>query len=208
MENLNIILFISIAAPMLMMLFVCKGRARMILGYLLAGVFICLFSSELSGILFSILPYTNQFLTINITPFTEELLKATPIMMYVFMENPSRQHIFEASIAVGVGFAILENAFILAENIEIVSIPLALIRGFGAGMMHGLCTFVIGFGLSYVRKKKKLYVTGTISMLCVAVMYHSLYNILVQSPYQVVGFVLPILSFAPLLALLKKHELL
>ena len=76
MENLNLILFISFVTPMTMMMFILKGRSKAVLGFLLIGIFVCLFSSELSGILFGFLPLSTQFMTINITPFTEELLKA------------------------------------------------------------------------------------------------------------------------------------
>lgn len=206
MENLNLILFLSIVAPMCMMLFVCVKRTRLILGFMVIGIFVCLFSSELSGILFGLLDMGSRFLTVNVTPFTEELLKAIPILILVFSFKPDNQRIFEASIAVGVGFAILENAFILAGNVETVSIPLALIRGFGAGMMHGLCTFTLGYGLTIIRKKRKFFLTGTVAFLSVSIMYHSLYNILVQSDYQIVGFILPILTFAPLLIILKKKN--
>ncbi len=208
MENLNLILFISFVTPMTMMLFVLKGRSKAVLGFLLIGIFVCLFSSELSGILFGFLPLSTQFMTINITPFTEELLKAIPILIFVFCFKPKDQKIFETSIAVGVGFAVLENAFILASNIDSVSIPLALIRGFGAGMMHGLTTFTVGYGLTKIRFTKKFHVTGTVAFLCIAVMYHSLYNILVQSDYQLIGFILPILTFTPLLIILKRKDLL
>ena len=172
MENLNLILFLSIAAPMCMMLFVCKGRTRVLLTFLLLGISVCLFSSEFSGVLFNILPFTNQYLTINLTPFTEELLKLVPILIYVFLYDPDDKNIIECSIATGVGFSILETAFILESNIEMVSIPLALIRGFGAGMMHGLCTFAVGYGLTFVHKRRKLFYTGTMALFSLAVMFH------------------------------------
>ena len=203
MENLNLILFLSIAAPLAMMLAVCQKRSRSVLLFLLLGTCVCLFSSEFSGILFSILPFSSQYLTINITPLTEEVLKAIPLLIFVFMYEPEDKYVYECSIAIGVGFAILENAFILSQNINAVSIPLALIRGFGAGMMHGLCTFTVGFGLSFIRKHRKLFVCGTAAIISLAVMFHALYNILVQSSYQFIGYVMPMLIFVPLMIQLK-----
>ncbi|MCQ2400018.1 MAG: PrsW family intramembrane metalloprotease, partial [Clostridia bacterium] len=156
------------------MLFVCEKRARFILGFILIGIFVCLFSSELSGIIFGFLDMGSRFLTINVTPFTEEMLKAIPVLILVFSFDPDNQQILEASIAVGVGFAILENAFILAGNVDIVTISLALIRGFGAGMMHGLCTFTLGYGLTIIRKKRKFFFPGTVAFLSISIMFSSL----------------------------------
>ena len=206
MENLNLILFLSIAAPLCMMLAVCQKRSRSVLLFLFLGICVCLFSSEFSGILFRVLDFSGQYLTINLTPLTEELLKAVPLLIYVFIYGPEDKYVYECSIALGVGFAILENAFILSGNINAVSIPLALIRGFGAGMMHGLCTFLVGFGLTFVRRLRKLFVCGTVALLSLAVMFHALYNILVQSRYQIVGYVMPIVIFVPLMIVLRKKK--
>ena len=131
-------------------------------------------------------------------------MKALPILIYIFVFKSDKRDIFENAVSVGVGFSILENAYILSSNLSEISIPLAFVRGFGAGMMHGLCTFAVGFGMTYVYTNKKLFVPGTVAMLTVSVMYHSLYNILAQSDYQIVGFVLPILTFVPILIYLNK----
>lgn len=206
MENLNLILYISMAVPLAMMLAICKHRSRMILLFLLLGASVCLFSSEFSGVLCKVLPFSFQFFTINITPFTEEVLKAVPVLMYAFLYKPTDEYVLECSIADGVGFALLENAFILSQNVASISIPLALIRGFGAGMMHGLCTFAVGYGMTFIHKRRKLFYCGTSALLGLAVMFHSLYNILVQSEHMVIGYVLPIVAFVPLLAVLKKKN--
>lgn len=94
MENLNLILFLSIAAPLAMMLAVCQKRSRSVLLFLILGICVCLFSSEFSGILFSILPFSSQYLTINITPLTEEVLKAIPLLIFVFMYEPEDKYVW------------------------------------------------------------------------------------------------------------------
>ena len=45
------------------------------------------------------------------SPIIEEILKIIPIFICTFVMHPSRQDLIERSIAIGVGFAILENAF-------------------------------------------------------------------------------------------------
>ncbi|HBL40634.1 MAG TPA: PrsW family intramembrane metalloprotease [Ruminococcaceae bacterium] len=204
MGNLNLILFISIVAPLAMMLLIYKGKSRTSLLFLLLGILVCLFCGEFSSLVMQQLPFDRRFFTVNFTPLFEEIFKAFPILVYSFLYKPKRQTLFESSIAVGVGFAILENAFILASDISQVSILLALIRGFGSGMMHGVCTLAVGYGMTFVYKRRKLFYTGTTALLSAAIIYHSVYNNLVQSEYQIIGFLLPIVTFLPLVAVLRK----
>ena len=206
MGNLNLILFISFAAPMLMTLFVCKGKARTLLTFLFIGTVVCLFCGEFSAIIMDTLPFDRQYYTSNFTPLFEEVFKALPILFYAFMFKPKKRTLLECSILVGVGFAVLENAFILGGAASSVSVANALIRGFGAGMMHGLCTLAVGYGMTFVHTRRKLFYTGTVALLSVAVIYHSVYNTLVQSPHQLVGFLLPVITFIPVLVLLNKTE--
>ncbi len=204
MGNLNLILFISFAAPLLMTLFVCKGKARTLLMFLFIGTLVCLFCGEFSALIMQMLPFDTKYYTSNFTPLFEEVFKALPILVYAFLYKPKKRTLLECSILVGVGFSMLENAFILAGSVGAISIPYALIRGFGAGMMHGVCTLAVGYGMTFVHTRRKLFYTGTIALLSVATIYHSVYNTLVQSNYQIVGFLLPTITFIPVLILLNK----
>ena len=204
MGNLNLILFISFAAPLLMTLFVCKGKARTLLTFLFVGMTVCLYCGEFSAIIIKLIPFDYRYYTSNFTPLFEEFFKALPILLYAFMFKPKKRTLLESSILVGVGFAVLENAFILASSAGSVSVVNALIRGFGAGMMHGVCTLAVGYGMSFVHTKRKLFYTGTTALLTVAMIYHSVYNTLVQSEHQLVGFMLPVTTFIPVLVLLNK----
>ena len=206
MGNLNLILFISFAAPLLMTLFVCKGKARTLLTFLFLGTVVCLFCGEFSVVIMNMLPFDRQYYTSNFTPLFEEVFKALPILVYAFMWKPKKRTLLECSILVGVGFAVLENAFILGGSASSVSVANALIRGFGAGMMHGVCTLAVGYGMTFVHTRRKLFYTGTTALLAVAMIYHSVYNTLVQSQHQLVGFLLPVITFIPVLVLLNKTE--
>lgn len=206
MGNLNLILFISFAAPLLMTLFVCKGKARTLLAFIFIGTVVCLFCGEFSAIIMNMLPFDRQHYTSNFTPLFEEVFKALPIFVYAFMFKPKKETLLECSILVGVGFAMLENAFILGGSAASVSVTNALIRGFGAGMMHCVCTLAVGYGMTFVHIKRKLFYTGTTALLMVAMIYHSVYNTLVQSEHQLVGFLLPIFTFIHAMILLKKRS--
>ena len=207
MGNLNLILFISFAAPLLMTLFVCKGKARTLLTFLFIGTVVCLFCGEFSAMIMKLLPFERRYYTSNFTPLFEEVFKAFPILIYAFLFKPKKRTLLECSILIGVGFAVLENAFILGGAASSVTITNALIRGFGAGMMHGVCTLTVGYGMTFVHTRHKLFYTGTTALLTVAVIFHSVYNTLVQSSHQLVGFVLPVVTFICVLTLLNRTEI-
>ena len=208
MGNLNLILFISIAAPLAMMLCIYRGKSRISLLFLLLGVTVCLFCGELNGLLLRLTPFSRRYFTENITPLVEEVCKAMPILVYAFLFRPKRQTLLESAIAVGVGFALLENAFSLAGSVATVSVPIALARGFGSGMMHGICTLAVGYGMTFVHSRRKLFYTGTTALLSTAIIYHSIYNTLVHSGVPFLGYLLPMLTFIPLTVVLRRKKVL
>ena len=206
MGNLNLILFISFALPLFMSFFVCKGRVRAAIFFLFIGMCVCLFCGELSAVALKILPYDQKFFVSNIGPFFEELFKAFPILVYVFVSKPKRRKLYECSVMVGIGFAILENAFILGTSSSLVSVMDALMRGLGAGIMHGLCTLAVGYGMSFVYTRRKVFYTGTVAMLAAATIYHATYNTIVQSTHIWMGVLLPVITLIPVLILLNRTE--
>lgn len=207
MENLNLFLFISIAAPLGMMLLVFDNKSRKALIFLLAGMFIALFSGELNGILINnITDISQKYYSVNISPCIEEFLKSIPIFLYAFTLKPNKQSLIECSISVGVGFAILENASILANSADFISFAIALFRGFGAGIMHGLSCLMVGWGITFINTRKKLFFTGSIALLNLASIFHSIYNALALSKYQIAAFILPVSVFIPLLIFGIKSE--
>lgn len=206
MENTHLMLFICLAAPLSMMLFIFKGRSRAILGFLLAGLFICLFAGEINGLILNMTKLSRHFLTVNVTPVVEEILKALPIVFAALLFKSNRQFLLECSIAVGVGFATMENTCMLLDSTEILSAELILARGFGTGMMHGVSTLAVGYSMTFVSSDRKLSYTGTVAALSVATIYHSIYNIIVQSAYPLLGILLPIATYIPLLLILNKNR--
>lgn len=206
MENPHLILFICLAAPLSMMLLIFKGRSRALLGFLLAGIYLSLFAGEINGLLLSETGLSHRFLTVNITPVVEEILKAIPVVFIAFLIKPDRQFLLECSIAVGVGFATMENACLLFGSASALSAGTILARGFGAGMMHGISTLAVGFSMTVASSDKKLSYTGTVAALSAAIIYHSIYNIMVQSAYPLLGILLPIATYIPLIIVMSKKR--
>ena len=102
------------------------------------------------------------------------------------------------SLALGIGFGFFENTVILMQNTGDVTFGWALARGFSTALMHGVCTLTVGYGISFVKKRKKLSLCGTFALLAFAMIYHGIFNMLVQSDYRIFGFILPAATYIPL----------
>ena len=196
MDSVIYILFVSISVPILLMTVLVEKKARLPIVFMLFGIFLSLFAAEVNGFLSKTLLIDKYDMTIVVTPITEELLKALPVLFYAIFISDKRESLFTASMATGIGFAVLENAYYLLNGANF-SVLNAIIRAFGTGLMHGMCTLLVGVGISFVKKKSKLFAVGTFGLLSIAIVYHSIYNILVQSKYNIVGALLPILTYIP-----------
>ena len=200
MEQISEILFISIAMPMIPMLLVLPDkRSRLFLGYLIIGALICLMAGALNSFLLGLMGGDMLYVTTTITPISEEILKAAPVLYLAIFFDDDRDTLLSVSFALGVGFAILEDAVILAQNIDNVSIAWAFARVIGAALMHGACTSMIGIGMSYVHKRRKLFFCGTFALLTAAILFHATFNVLVQSEYRIAAFMLPLSLYIPVI---------
>lgn len=199
------ILFICFMIPLLMLMFLLDVRSRLIVGFMMVGMFCCLFASEINGVLINSSEFSSVYLTTNLTPLVEEILKAIPVLFFAIFVSDDREKVLGMAMAVGIGFAVLENAFIMSENQMVASIPWAVIRGIGAGLMHGICTMSVGLGASFAKQKRILFIPGTVALLFTAVIYHGCYNLLIQSEYRYVGIVMPVITYIPLTILIYRY---
>ena len=196
MDDIIYILFVSISVPIMLMALLVEKKSRFPIIFILVGIFVSVFSSEVNGLLEKLLPMDVYSVTVIVTPVTEELFKMLPILYYAVFISDKKEKLFTASMATGIGFAILENAYYLLNYSDFTMLN-AAIRAFGAGLMHGMCTLLVGVGISFVKKKSKLFAVGTFGLLSTAIVYHGIYNILIQSEYSTVGALLPIATYIP-----------
>ena len=204
MDNLTYIAFIAVTVSLALMLPLMEKKLRRLITFMIVGIFCCLFVSELNNILLEAFRNDMFYVTTTITPVTEEVVKMLPIIFLAIVISDDRRIVIPNAFAVGVGFALLENVVILTQNVENVTILWALVRGFGSGLVHGICTVMVGWGISYIKKRRKFFYCGTFALLSAAITYHAIYNLLVQSDYQYVGIVLPLLTYIPIIFFLKK----
>ena len=196
MDDMIYILFVSVFVPILLMANLIEKKARLPIVFVLAGIFISVFAAELNGVLRQMLPLNNYELTIIVTPMTEEVLKALPVLFYALVISDKQERLFTASMATGIGFAVLENAYYLLTSHH-WNVLDAVARAFGTGLMHGMCTLLVGVGITFVKKKRKIFWVGTFALLSTAITYHGIYNMLVQSQYEMIGYLLPISTYIP-----------
>ena len=199
MGNLVYILFICLVAPMLLMVLMLRKRSRLLVGYMVIGVCVSLFVSELNTILLNAFDGDMLYVSTTITPISEEIVKAIPVLFYALVFSDNRDRVMPIAFATGIGFGMFENMVVLVQNIENVTVGWAIIRGFSTALMHAVCTVAIGFGICFVKKRRKMFYIGTFALLSVACIYHGIFNMLVQSDYKYLGFLLPAVTYVPIL---------
>ncbi|MBQ2382652.1 MAG: PrsW family intramembrane metalloprotease [Oscillospiraceae bacterium] len=209
MDYMIYILAICISAPLILMAALADAKSRRLLGFMILGIYIAVLASEINALLsFAFADPMDHFhITITITPVNEEILKALPLLFTAIIFCDDREILFQRAMSIGLGFAIMENTFILIKNVESVSLLWAMIRGFSSSLMHALCTIGIGIGISMIKRRRKLFVCSTFAWLMAAITYHSLYNMLVQSDHWYVGVAIPVISYIPIAIVITKKRL-
>lgn len=198
MDNLTVILFLCATVPMVPALYmVPEKESRLFLGYMLLGMVICLIASEVNSVLLRLNGGDVHYVSCNVTPAVEEVLKALPVLYFALLFSDKRETLMSLSFAMGLGFAILENMVILVGSIDKVSIFWAFVRGFGAARMHSACTSLVGTGISYIHKRRKLFYAGTVSLLISAIIAHGLFNMLIQSEHRWAAYAIILFMHTP-----------
>ena len=136
MDNLIYILFVSVFVPILLMAGLLEKKAREPITFVLIGIFVSVFAAEVNGLFRGLLPISIFEITIIVTPIAEEILKALPILVYATVLSAKKEKLFTASMAVGIGFAVLENAFYLLNDASFNMIDACLWRRSYARNVH------------------------------------------------------------------------
>lgn len=189
------VIFLCIALPLLLMLPILEHKARRLVFFLLMGMATALTAYEINSILYAVSGLESVRFSQTVPPMTEEILKALPVGIFAICFNDDRKTVLPIAMSVGIGFSILENTAILIENLAAVTLGWAALRGLSASLMHGLCTMVIGAGLPYVKKQKKLFYTGIFGLWSIAVTMHAMFNLLIQSQYAWLGACMPMVLY-------------
>ena len=205
MDNIAVILLLCVCIPVIPAISLLSDkRSKLFLSFMLTGMALCLIASWVNSFLLDYFDGNIRYVTNNITPITEEILKVSAVLYFALFIDDKRDMVLSISLAVGLGFALLENMGVLVQNIETVSIPWAITHSLGAAQMHAVCTAMVGMGISYIRKRRKLFYCGTLSLLIAAIIFHGIFNSLVQSQHSSLAFVWVLLLLLPQIVFVVK----
>ena len=194
-------IFICLAIPLILSLFFTKGRTRSFTLFLTVGMGVCLLGAYVSSFFMGYYGVDTTVAAIEITPVCEEVMKLLPLLFYFLIFEPEPKELPSAAIAIAVGFATFENVCYLTEN-GAENLMFLLIRGLSAGALHILCGILIGFGLSYVFRRRWLAFTGTVGLLGACIVFHATYNLLISGDgaWRIAGYLFPSVLIALLFA--------
>ena len=197
MENI----FVCLAIPLMLCMLFIGGRTRTFMLFMTAGMSVCLLSAYVNSFFMGHYGVSTTVAVIEITPVCEEVMKLLPLLFYILVFEPKVRDLPEAAIALAVGFATFENVCYLMEN-GAENFMFLLIRGLSAGALHILCGISIGFGLSYVFRRKWLAFTGTVGLLGACIVFHATYNLLITGDggWRIAGYLFPSVLIALLYA--------
>ena len=186
-------IFIALAIPLAVAVFLLKGDARRLFGFFLLGNTICLLASYINSFLASVLGMTEWELVVRVTPVFEETLKAFPVFFLFAIFRPDRKELFTSAVAIGLGFATLENVCLIV-NYGASDFFFVLLRGLSAGVMHTTCAAILGYGLSRISINRLVLLPGALGLLCAVSVFHGIYNLFVTAwgIWRIVGYALPV----------------
>ena len=152
---------------------------RPLLLFCLAGMGMCLLAAYLNTFFAQLYAADALNAAAQIAPVVEEIMKLLPLLFYLAVFEPDAERFRLAAIVVAASFATFENVCYLTQNGAGQFVYL-LIRGFGTGAMHIVCGSVYGRVLRPVWGSRPLRAACLFGLLCVAIIYHAIYNLLVS----------------------------
>ena len=198
-------IFICLAAPLLIAAISSEGDNRKNCIFIAAGFLCCVVSAYLNTFFTILYKADNAAAVMEITPVVEETVKLLPLLFYLFVFEADEVRGGRAAIGIAAGFATFENICYLLEN-GTENLFHIVVRGFSVGAMHIACAFIIGFGLTLVRRSGLLKAAGLFGLLCVTITFHAIFNMLMRTDgaARYIGYAIP-LTVILLQILLKKH---
>lgn len=188
---------VCIAAPLFITM-LCVGRKyRAAFVFCFAGMLVCLLPAYLNTFFTIIYQADTMNAATQIAPVVEEIMKLLPLLFFLIVFEPDLQRFRLEAMLVAASFATFENICYLAEN-GAGQMLFLLIRGFGTGAMHVVCGSAYSEGLRFVWHDRLLRSVCIPGLLCVTIIYHAIYNLLVSvgGSVQVIGYCVPLFTLA------------
>lgn len=203
------VVYICFAIPFALMLPLLEGSARRLVAFAILGASIAVSAAEINALLGSFLGLGSLDVALNVAPVLEEAMKAIPVLLYAIWGSDKRSDVLPSAMAVGIGFSVVENSYVLVSSLMSLSAPItiewALARSLSTSLMHGLCTAAVGYGIAYVKKRRKLFYAGTFALLAASATFHAAFNLFsfMPAPVSFVGLAMPILAYVSYFLLVR-----
>ena len=198
--------YICLAAPLLLTILCLRKEGRRSLAFVLSGMTACLLSAYISAFFVGITGTGLADASYEISPVVEEIMKSLPLLFFLLVFEPEKRVVINGSMLIAVGFATFENVCFLTSygTSELLKL---LIRGFGTGAMHVVCGMIIAVGIYYLWNQLWLRMVGGFALLCFAVTFHAIFNILVNQTGAVfwIGSIIPLTLIVVYLVFLRKR---
>lgn len=123
------LILICFAVPLLLLMTLLDRHSRLLVGFMLLGMLVAVSSYEINSTAQFLLGMSGREISVKVAPVVEELLKALPVLFYAALVCDDRRQLLPLGMSVGIGFALLENAYLLITYAEQVTLGWAVIRG-------------------------------------------------------------------------------
>jgi len=193
-----LILFICISIPLSLMAVIFGRKTRRTFIFIMIGTYACIICGSLNTYIASVIDTNMFYVTTTVTPIIEELVKSIPILIYALFISDQKENVLNASAALGLGFALLENIYVITGSATTPTIFWAVARSLGAGMVHCGCGIIIGYGMIYIRSMKSFFVPNIFALLSSAIIYHGIFNALSSTEAYWLGPIISLLVFGVL----------
>ena len=188
-------IFVCMAAPLMVAMLFLGRKYRGTLLFCLAGMGTCLLSAYFNTFFVQVYHADRLNAMTQIAPMVEEIMKLLPLLFYLAVFEPTAERFKVAAIIIAASFATFENVCYLTQN-GAEQLTFLVIRGFGTGAMHVVCGSAYGRWLQFVWENKVLRAMCLLGLLCLAITYHAIYNLLVNvgGAWQIAAYVIPLFT--------------
>lgn len=198
-------ILMCIAVPFVVSLLFIRGEVRRYVTAFILGMGASLISAYISGFIGLVTLMNENDTSIFISPMVEEFVKLLLLLFFMILIVPKDKSLIMLAVAIGAGFATFENCcYILTFGAE--SLTYIMIRGLAVGVMHIVSILSLSVWLIFAKRLKAFSFSAGIGGLGLAMIFHSLYNLLVSEPgiSRPIGYLLPLVSAACVYPIYKK----
>ncbi len=202
--------FLGMMIPLAFLILLLKSENRMMMLFFAWGMVAFVLSLAANTALCAALEIDTLRLSVTWSPVVEELLKALPLLYFLFRKEKTELPLVYFAMAAGIGFSIQENYLYLigftsaGESIAFY----VVMRSITTCLMHGVTTAMIGYGVTLIKKYEIMVAPLLFGLFSVTIILHALFNLYINSSVRLIGMLMPVLLYgASLIVLNQKNDL-